>query len=104
MKRFIIAVIILIITVSSAALLNSKTIKSADEIIKYIELNDTENIKKCWDKNRILYSVVLTEEKTERIGILIKYASEDKISAAEDLKNEMISLKNELKLNVNNIL
>lgn len=103
MKRFICAVIILFITVTSAALINKKTIKTADEIINTIEKNEGTSLSEVWNKNKLIFSLVLTEEKTEKIRILFDRANSDK-NAENELKEEMNTIKNVFTLNLKNIL
>ncbi len=107
MIRFCCAVIILAITITSAAVLNRKILKTADEILNYLEYNfDTNEIIEKWNKSKLLFSLVLNQTQTEKIQTAInniKNNSKIKESAA-NLKEELNAICDSLKLNIENIL
>ncbi len=105
MKRFFCALVVLIITITSAVLLTYKLNKTADEIINYIELNGNENIMNCWENNKIIFSVLLDQKKTESLRKSFYYA-EKHISnddALSEIIDEMKEIKNSSKLCFENI-
>ena len=106
MKRFCCAIIILVLTIFCAALLNGKIIKSADEITQKIDAEENKKISELWDENRLIFSLLLPQEKTEKINTLIteiknKNAPSDEL---RELKNEMLEIKNSFELNLENVL
>lgn len=106
MKRFCCALITLAITVSCAAVLNGKIIKSADEITQKIDAEESEKISELWEENRLIFSLLLPQEKTEKINIIIEEIESKNAPSAElrELKNLMAGIGDSFKLNLQNIL
>lgn len=104
MKRFICALAVLIITITSAILLTCKINKTADGIIEYIELNGSNQITDCWDDNRLIFSVFLSQEKADSIHRLFNKAAEGKSDALSEIICEMTEIKEASRLTFENIL
>lgn len=96
----------LTITVSCAAVLNGKIIKSADEITQKIDAEESEKISELWEESRLIFSLLLPQEKTEKINIIIEEIESKNAPSADlrELKNLMEGINDSFKLNLQNIL
>ena len=106
MKRFCCALITLALTISCAAVLNGKIIKSADEITRKIDEKNYAEIADLWEENKLIFSLLLPQEKTEKINTLI--TETDKKNTPSDrlreLKNEMLGIRDSFEFNLENVL
>lgn len=104
MKRFISAIVILIITVSTAIVLNCKVVNSSEKIIYLIDNNsDTSEIINIWEKDKIIYSLLFSQSEIEEIQISVNKIETDKYQALNEIKEELSSLIDSISLNINNI-
>lgn len=93
MKRFISAIVILIITVSTAIVLNCKVVNSSEKIIYLIDNNsDTSEIINIWEKDKIIYSLLFSQSEIEEIQISVNKIETDKNQALNEIKEELSSL------------
>lgn len=106
MKRFCCALIILVLTISCAVLLNGKIIKSADEITQKINEKESKEISELWNDDKLIFSLLLTQEKTEKINTLIKEIEQKNAPSDElrELKNYMAEIKDSFRIKIENIL
>lgn len=104
MKRFISAIIILIITVSTAIVLNCKVVNSSEKIIYLIDNNsDTSEIINIWEKDKIIYSLLFSQSEIEEIQISVNKIETDKNQALNEITEELSTLIDSTSLNINNI-
>lgn len=103
MKRFLCALIVLSITVSAAVYLNKKAVTAAEEIIECIELYDNAEIKRKWDENNDLFSILLSQDKSEKIQHLISRLTDADYKSYNNLKEEFETIKDSLEINIRNI-
>ncbi|MCQ2470861.1 MAG: hypothetical protein MJ147_02370 [Clostridia bacterium] len=105
MKRFCCAIIILLLTITASAFLNFKIIKISDKISRASSEKNENKIVEIWEKNNLLFSLVLTQEKTEEIELIIDDISKEKAPSdlLKKLKNEMDGINDSMKLSLENI-
>lgn len=93
MKRFISAIVILIITVSTAIVLNCKVVNSSEKIIYLIDNNsDTSEIINIWEKDKIIYSLLFSQSEIEEIQISVNIIETDKNQALNEITEELSTL------------
>lgn len=105
MKRFCCALIILLITVASSAFLNYKVTKISDEISNASATENNKKIVEIWNENYLLFSLVLTQGKTEEIQLIIDDISKEKAPSnlMRKLKKEMDGINDSMRLSLENI-
>lgn len=105
MKRFCCAIIILLLTITASTFLNFKIIKISDEISRASSEKNENKIVEIWEKNNLLFSLILTQEKTEEIELIIDDISKEKAPSdlLKKLKNEMDGINDSMKLSLENI-
>ncbi|MCQ2479313.1 MAG: hypothetical protein MJ120_01635 [Clostridia bacterium] len=105
MKRFCCAIIILLLTITSSAFLNTKILKISEEISYAAANKNDEKIVEIWNENYLFFSLVLKQEKTEEIQLIIDDIDNKKAPSEtlKKLKNEMDGINDSMKLNLENI-
>lgn len=111
MKRFFAALILLVVTVSVAVYLNSKTLSLAEEFLEIIDSDCTAaQLRNEWEEKSKIFTVLLPHEQVEDIETIIEslepiYESSDEIYQSEraKLKYKMEVLKESMQVNIENI-
>ncbi len=63
MKRFYLALLLLLVIISTSIFLNYKIISETSELIKMIDQNQSQkNIEKWWNKNNFWFDILISED------------------------------------------
>ena len=111
MKRFVCAIILLAVTICTAALLTLKTVSLADELELLVDSPaKAEEICSWWEENEKWFSVLLPHHDTEEIEALIESLEDTGKASAEnygmiraELKSKIRLLKGSMLVNAENI-
>ncbi len=105
MKRFIMALIVLALLITSSILLNVNISHKSEEIINS---DNEKEIKELWSKNQILFNIALSEELVKPLETSVmklnKNLSEDEIRETKiNIRISAEKIKSGTKLTLENI-
>ncbi len=105
MNRFVIASLLLIFLITGSIYLNNKIISAADTMINLIDSQaDIDKITEYYDKNKLIFSLILSKEQIQDIKTYIDNLKTDNYDVKNQLKTEMIKIKDSMKVSIYNIL
>lgn len=105
MKRFYLAISILLIIIATSVFLNYKASLAASEIIQSANNNEASEINEIWEENKIWFNLIIHEELVNPLETSIRKAAypvnmeeSEKIKATIIINAERITESLELKL------